>query len=141
MLTLQKLKELKQINRENSIIYRLLATIIGECEQISKNPSNSEIIGILQKLYKDNNTTLVECPKDRIDQIQDRIDQIQQLNMENDFISQYLPVQLTENELSALIGSQMAEGKCLPDIMRYLSANYKGRYDSKKAVTIINSLL
>ncbi len=134
MLTLQKLKELKQINRENSIIYRLLATIIGECEQISKNPSNSEIIGILQKLYKDNNTTLVECPKDRIDQIQ-------QLNMENDFISQYLPVQLTENELSALIGSQMAEGKRLPDIMKYLSANYKGRYDSKKAITIINSLL
>lgn len=134
MLTLQKLKELKQINRENSIIYRLLATIIGECEQISKNPSNNEIIGILQKLYKDNNTTLVECPKDRIDQIQ-------QLNMENDFISQYLPVQLTENELSALIGSQMAEGKRLPDIMKYLSANYKGRYDSKKAITIINSLL
>lgn len=134
MLTLQKLKELKQINRENSIIYRLLATIIGECEQISKNPSNSEIIGILQKLYKDNNTTLVECPKDRIDQIQ-------QLNMENDFISQYLPVQLTENELSALIGSQMSEGKRLPDIMKYLSTNYKGRYDSKKAITIINSLL
>lgn len=134
MLTLQKLKELKQINRENSIIYRLLATIIGECEQISKNPSNNEIISILQKLYKDNNTTLVECPKDRIDQIQ-------QLNMENDFISQYLPVQLTENELSALIGSQMAEGKRLPDIMKYLSANYKGRYDSKKAITIINSLL
>lgn len=134
MLTLQKLKELKQINRENSIIYRLLATIIGECEQISKNPSNSEIIGVLQKLYKDNNTTLIECPKDRIDQIQ-------QLNEENNFISQYLPVQLTENELSALIGSQMSEGKRLPDIMKYLSTNYKGRYDSKKAITIINSLL
>lgn len=134
MLTLQKLKELKQTNRENSIIYRLLATIIGECEQISKNPSNNEIIGVLQKLYKDNNTTLVECPEDRIDQIQ-------QLHEENNFISQYLPVQLTENELSALIGSQMAEGKRLPDIMKYLSANYKGRYDSKKAITIINSLL
>ncbi len=134
MLTLQKLKELKQINRENSIIYRLLATIIGECEQISKNPSNNEIIGVLQKLYKDNNTTLIECPKDRIDQIQ-------QLNEENNFISQYLPVQLTENELSALIGSQMSEGKRLPDIMKYLSTNYKGRYDSKKAITIINSLL
>lgn len=134
MLTLQKLKELKQVNRENSIIYRLLATIIGECEQISKNPSNNEIIGVLQKLYKDNNTTLIECPKDRTDQIR-------QLNEENNFISQYLPVQLTENELSALIGSQMAEGKRLPDIMKYLSANYKGRYDSKKAITIINSLL
>jgi uncharacterized protein YqeY len=134
MLTLQKLKELKQTNREKPVIYKLLATIIGECEQVSKSPSNNEIIDILQKMYKDNNTTLKECSEDRIDQIQE-------LNEENNFISQYLPVPLTNEELSALIGSQMSEGRRMPDIMKYLSANYKGRYDSKKALMIINSLL
>ena len=85
-------------------------------------------------MYKDNNTTLKECSEDRIDQIQE-------LNEENNFISQYLPVPLTNEELSALIGSQMSEGRRMPDIMKYLSANYKGRYDSKKALMIINSLL
>lgn len=134
MLTLQKLKELKQTNREKPVIYKLLATIIGECEQVSKSPSNNEIIDILQKMYKDNNTTLKECSEDRIDQIQE-------LNEENNFISQYLPVPLTNEELSALIGSQMSEGRRMPDFMKYLSANYKGRYDSKKALMIINSLL
>lgn len=134
MLTLQKLKELKQINREKPVIYKLLATIIGECEQISKNPSNNEIIGVLQKMYKDNNTTLGECSEDRIDQIQE-------LKEENDFISQYLPTQLTEDELLALINSQISQGKRMPDIMKYLNTNYKGRYDSKKTVIIINSLL
>lgn len=133
MLTLQKLKELKQSNRDKPIIYKLLATIIGECEQISKNPSNSEIVSVLQKMYKDNNTTLGECSRDRINQIQE-------LNIENNFLSQYLPIQLTEDELTALIDTQMSQGKRMPDIMKYLSANYKGRYDSKKAIVIINFL-
>lgn len=134
MLTLQKLKELKQANRDKPVIYKLLATVIGECEQISKNPSNNEIIGVLQKMYRDNNTTLGECSEDRIDQIQE-------LNEENSFLSQYLPTPLTDEELLALIGSQMSEGKRMPDIMKYLSTNYESRYDSKKAILIINSLL
>lgn len=134
MLTLQKLKELKQTNREKPVIYKLLATIIGECEQISKNPSNNEIVGVFQKMYKDNNITLKECSEDRIDQIKE-------LNEENNFLSRYLPTPLTDEELLTLIGSQMSEGKRMPDIMKYLSTNYKGRYDSKKAILIINSLL
>lgn len=134
MLTLQKLKELKQTNREKPVIYKLLATIIGECEQISKNPSNNEIVGVFQKMYKDNNITLKECSEDRIDQIKE-------LNEENNFLSRYLPTPLTDEELLALIGSQMSEGKRMPDIMKYLSTNYKGSYDSKKAILIINSLL
>lgn len=134
MLTLQKLKELKQNNRDKPVIYKLLATVIGECEQISKNPSNNEIIGVLQKMYRDNNTTLGECSEDRIDQIQE-------LNEENSFLSQYLPTPLTDEELLTLIGSQMSEGKRMPDIMKYLSTNYESRYDSKKAILIINSLL
>lgn len=69
MLTLQKLRELKQNNRDKLIIYKLLSTIIGECEQISRNPSNNEIVSVLQKMYKDNNTTLEECSEERIDQI------------------------------------------------------------------------
>ena len=134
MLTLQKLKELKQNNRDKPVIYKLLATVIGECEQISKNPSNSEIIGVLQKMYKDNNITLKECSEERIDQIKE-------LTEENNFIAQYLPTQLSDNELSALISSQMSQGKRMPDVMKYLSMNYKGRYDSKNAIKIIDSLL
>lgn len=133
MLTLQKLKELKHNNRDKPTIYKLLSTIIGECEQISRNPSNNEIVGVLQKMYKDNNTTLKECSEDRIDQIKE-------LKIENDFISQYLPTQLTDDELKAIIGSQLSQGAKLSVIMKYLVTNYKGRYDSKKAITLINSL-
>lgn len=134
MLTLQKLKELKQSNRDNEIVYKLLATIIGECEQISKNPSNNEIIGVMQKMYKDNNTTLAECSADRKEQILT-------LQKENEFIATYLPKQLSKDELTAIIGSQIANNASLSAIMKYLVANYKGQYDSKVAISIINSLL
>lgn len=134
MLTLQKLKELRLSYRKNPIIYNLLSTVIGECEQISKNPTTTEIICVLQKMYKDNNTTLNECSVERIDKIKE-------LNCENNFIKQYLPVQLNDSELTALIGSQISSGANLPKIMKYLSTNYKGRYDSKKVISIINSLL
>lgn len=134
MLTLQTLKNLKQQHRDNKIIYTLLSTIIGECEQISKDPSNNEIIGIMQKMYKDNNTTLSEC-------LNSHPEQAAVLMKENEFIEIYLPKQLTESELTALIGSQISNGMRMPEIMKYLSINYKGQYDGKLAVKIINSLL
>lgn len=134
MLTLQKLKTLKQQYRENKIIYTLLSTIIGECEQISKDPTNNEIVGVLQKMYKDNKTTISECSNTHPEQTSI-------LMQENDFIEIYLPKPLTENELTALIGSQILNGMRMPDIMKYLSINYKGQYDGKLAVKIINSLI
>ena len=133
MLTLEKLKSLKQEHRSNKLIYTLLSTIIGECEQISKNPSNQEIISIMQKMHKDNSTTINECATAFPDKVFD-------LQKENDFISMYLPKALTEQELTALIGAQIASGKRMPDIMKYLSSNYKGQYDGKEAVKIINLL-
>lgn len=132
MLTLQKLKELKQSHRNNEIIYKLLATIIGECEQISKDPSEDQILQIMMKIYKENNQTLNEC--------KDRFDVKEELMEENNFIKSFLPQQLTYTELAALINSQIVQGKKLPAIMSYLSQNYKGQYDSKKAIEIIKYL-
>ena len=48
MLTIQELKNLRINNRNNRVIYNLLSTIIGECEQISKDPSKDQIISIIQ---------------------------------------------------------------------------------------------
>lgn len=133
MLTLKKFKELKMSNRDKPVIYRLLSTIIGECEQISNNPSNNEILGVIQKIYKDNQTTLSECPKDRVTLIYE-------LNLENDFINQYLPEQLSKEELQAIIGNQISLKKKMPDIMKYLNTEYKGRYDGKSAILLIKEL-
>ena len=91
MVTLKKLKELKQIKRDNKVIYNLLNTIIGECEQISKDPSCSQVMDVIQKMYKDNKQTISECTVDRDDQLNT-------LNEENAFLERYLPQPLTKEE-------------------------------------------
>ena len=134
MLTIQELKNLRINNRIDKIIYNLLSTIIGECEQISKNPSNDQIISIIQKMYKDNNITLQSLPDDRKELVNN-------LKKENDYLETFLPKQLTEDELYALINSQIQSGNNMPKVMKYLSENYKGRYDGKMAARICNMLI
>lgn len=134
MLTIQELKDLRINNRNDKIIYNLLSTIIGECEQISKNPSNDQIISIIQKMYKDNNITLQSLPDDRKELIDN-------LKRKNNYLETFLPKQLTEDELYALINSQIQSGNNMPKVMKYLSENYKGRYDGKTAARICNMLI
>lgn len=133
-INIQELKNLRINNRNKKIIYNLLSTIIGECEQISKNPSNDQIISIIQKMYKDNNITLQSLSDDRKELIDN-------LKRENDYLETFLPKQLTEDELYALINSQIQSGNNMPKVMKYLSENYKGRYDGKTAVRICNMLI
>lgn len=133
MLTLQRLKEIKKEQRDNIIISNLLATVIGECEQISKNPSHNEILAIIHKMHKDNNYTLSLLTEDA--------PQFEYLKEENNFLSRFLPQPLTENELIAIINSQIAAGQKMPGIMKYLSENYKGRYDGKGAARLCNIYL
>lgn len=66
MLTLQRLKDIRKENREDQIVYNLLGTIIGECEQLSKNPSHNEILTIIQKMFKDNTETIKVCTREDI---------------------------------------------------------------------------
>lgn len=132
-MNIQDLKDLKNQNRNNTTIHTLLSTIIGECERIEKDPSENAIIGIIQKMVKNNEETLKECPSNRKD-IQES------LKLENEFMIQFLPKMLTDSELTALIGSQLSQGVKMPAVMKYLSLNYKGRYDGKKAIEIIKSL-
>lgn len=98
-----------------------------------KDPSCSQVMDVIQKMYKDNKQTISECSVDRVDQLNT-------LNEENAFLESYLPQPLTKEELTALISSQLTAGNNMSKIMKYLSEEYKGRYDGKVAVEIIKSL-
>ena len=133
MVTIQDLKDIRHSHRNNKVLYNLLSTVIGECEQISKAPSEEQIISVMQKMYKDNEATMKECPSSKIDIIFD-------LTEENKFLSIYLPKPLADSELIKLIKDRMDKGEKMPDIMKFLAANYKGRYDGKKASQFIKDL-
>ena len=132
-MTITNLKDLRQGLRANQLIYKLLSTVIGECEQVSKNPSENDILKVIRKIYKDNFDTIKLCEQRKID--------CYTLKLENEFLVQFLPKQLTENELEAIINAQIAAGEKMPGIMKYLSSNYKDRYDGKVAARICNLYL
>ena len=134
MLNIQDLKDIRNSHRNNKVLYNLLSTIIGACEQISKDPTEEQIISVMQKMYKDNETTMKECPGNRIDIIFD-------LTEENKFLSIYLPKPLADSELIKIIKEKLDAGDKMPDIMKYLTANYKGRYDGKKASQFIKDMM
>ena len=134
MLNIQDLKDIRSSHRNNKVLYNLLSTIIGTCEQISKDPTEEQIISVMQKMYKDNETTMKECPGSRIDIIFD-------LTEENKFLSVYLPKPLADSELIKIIKGKLDVGDGMPDIMKYLTANYKGRYDGKKASQFIKDMM
>lgn len=134
MLNIQDLKDIRSSHRNNKVLYNLLSTVIEECEQVSKDPSEEQIISIMQKMYKDNEATMKECPSSKIDIIFD-------LTEENKFLSIYLPKPLTDSELIKIIKERLDAGDKMPDIMKYLTANYKGRYDGKKASQFIKDMM
>lgn len=134
MLNIQDLKDIRNSHRNNKVLYNLLSTIIGACEQISKEPTEEQIISVMQKMYKDNETTMKECPGSRIDIVFD-------LTEENKFLSIYLPKPLADSELIKIIKEKLDAGDKMPDIMKYLTANYKGRYDGKKASQFIKDMM
>lgn len=134
MLNIQDLKDIRNSHRNNKVLYNLLSTIIGACEQISKDPIEEQIISVMQKMYKDNETTMKECPGNRIDIIFD-------LTEENKFLSIYLPKPLADSELIKIIKEKLDAGDKMPDIMKYLTTNYKGRYDGKKASQFIKEMM
>ena len=129
MLNLQRLKDIRKENREDQVIYNLLGTIIGECEQISKDPSHNEILKVIQKMFKDNSETIKVC---------NREDMKSTLDRENGFLSRFLPQPLTDDELTAIVNSQVQAGCNMSAVMKYLSENYRGRYDGKAAVRLCN---
>lgn len=133
MLNIQDLKDIRSSHRSNKVLYNLLSTIIGECEQISKDTSEEQIVSVMQKMYKDNEAAMKECPGSKIDIIFD-------LTEENKFLSIYLPKPLADSELIRLIKDRMDKGEKMPDIMKFLTTNYKGRYDGKKASQFIKDL-
>jgi uncharacterized protein YqeY len=62
--------------------------------------------------------------------------------IEMEYLQDYIKAQLSESELVSIIMQYKEDGlKNIGDYMRFLSSEYKGRYDGKTASMIINKIL
>lgn len=121
----------------------LLTTLIGEAAMIGKNDGNrestdDEVITVVKKFIK-NNKELMNIVKPETDGYADA-------KAENEFLTQYIPSQMTEEELRVAVQSRICtldeiSPKLMGSIMKWLKDNYVGHYDGNLASKVVKELL
>jgi len=105
----------------NSKLYStLLSEVLAEAKKENREPVNADFILVIKKLLK---IILI-----LFNSIKDK-SKIEELTSENNELTQWLPKQLTEDELENIINELKPTNIGLA--IKYLKENYDGRYDSK----------
>ena len=142
-----KLEEIKQDSMQarkdkNEVAKNLLITLYSEASMIGKNDGNritteSEVINTVKKFLKNLEETVSHTKNETV---------LTALSLERKLLNKYLPKQLTEDELTALIqrvikAQYLDSMRSMGLIMTFLKEHYDGRYDGKLASGIIRKLL
>jgi uncharacterized protein len=125
----------------------LLTTLIGEAEMLGKNDGNrevtdSEVTALIKKFIKNVDITL-----DAIGlKMYDADGRIADAQEERRILDSYLPKQLTQEQLTHIIGSMKVEFNVLDvkgkgAIMKTLKERFDGQYDGKMAAQVVDSAL
>lgn len=127
---------------KDTITTNVLTTLIGEAEAIGKNNGNrettdAEVIALVKKFTNNIMETL---------KVLDSNDsRVIVLVSEKKILKQYLPQQLTVDELTAIIQSIVTElnasKKDMGKVLGKLKQQYAGQYDGALAATITGQLL
>lgn len=125
-----KFDQLLARKRSNTIAASLLTTVIGEAELLAKNKSgkfaDEDVVALLKKFISNIETTLSVYPDNT------------NLVEEKSILTGYLPAQLSEDELRAIIAVAKQSGAVTgkADGMKYLKQHYAGKYDGKLASSL-----
>lgn len=76
--------ELRTRNQGNKIIKTLVNTIIGELDRVTKDPSEDQIIKVINKMYKSN----------------EEVTQTEDIKTEQEFLNSLLPKMMTTEEIT-----------------------------------------
>lgn len=145
-MILTDIKNLLTIARKNKTEdIAFLSTVVAEIVMIGKNNGNretteEETLVYLNKLKKNNLEVISLAEKNN------RLETINKVKHELTIIDQFLPKQLTEEELKNIIIEEVNKlpeknKKSMGIIMKFLKANYNQQYEGKLASKIINEIL
>jgi uncharacterized protein YqeY len=114
-----------------------LTTLIGELETFAKNAgreaTDADVVAFVQKTIKNINETL---------KVLDGKDDARAIDLafERTLFEQYLPKQLSAEELNEVINALIAAGhNSVGDVMKTLKTKYNGQYDGALASAILKS--
>jgi len=114
---------------KDAVATSVLTTLVGELEGLAKRTntgvSDATVVQICKKFIENNEATL---------QFAITTEAADELKSENVTLAKYVPVQLTADELRAIIAAMGTDNKGL--IMKNLKANHAGLYDGAVASKI-----
>lgn len=136
MTLIERIKSDRMQSRKSRdpVKLQILTTLLGECERVSKEPDDSQVIKVINKSIQGNMERITQIKVANVDSYN--------LKLENELLESYLPKMLTDEELEREISSLLMNSGVnftLGATMKYLKDNYPGRYDGKKANEIYKS--
>jgi uncharacterized protein YqeY len=131
--TVEQIKQERQLQRENPVIYSLLGVLLGEIDRLpiprTQSPSEDQIYAIVKKLYES-----AEYLAER--------DLSEEAKIEYVYLKDYIKQQLSAEEIIKIITGLKTNFNCnIGLVMKYFKDNYSGQYDGKLVSQIAKEIL
>jgi uncharacterized protein YqeY len=134
--TVEQIKQERQSQRDNPVIYSLLGVLLGEIDRLpiprTQSPTEDQIYAVIKKLY--------EAAKEMREMTPEA-------DQEYMYLKEYIKQQLTSEDIYAIIGTQKNTAiiKGIPMnigvIMKHFKDNYPCQYDGKLVSQIAKEML
>lgn len=146
---IERLKADQLLARKNkdTLKVTLLSTLIGEAVKVGKDNGNrdttdAETIAVIKKFMKNVGDTITVLRSQENPEATFFVQR--ELSKELDLYNQYLPKQLSEEDLKHEIYMFFLNNEgnvAMKDVMTFLKSNFSGLYDGKLASQIANQIL
>jgi uncharacterized protein YqeY len=135
-----KSDQLSSRKARDNVKTALLTTLLGELQTLAKNsgreePTDAQAVEVVKKFLKNNGVAQAAASSATNRAYKE------ELEIEQFILQAYLPKQLSEEELRALIKGFAAEGKDIGDAMKTLKTQYAGMYDGGLASKLMKAML
>ena len=120
---------IETMKNHDKVAHEIVSLVFGKCknEAIDKGypdrklPDNG-VLRIIQKTIKELEEEKLAFEK------AERAEKVEVLKAQMELLNKYLPKQLSEDEIRAIIAS--LEDKKIPSVMKHFKANYQGQVDN-----------
>mgnify|MGYP002517284426 CR=1 FL=1 len=131
--TVEQIKQERQSQRENPVIYSLLGVLLGEIDRLpiprTQRPTEDQIYAIVKKLYE--GAELLASK-----------DLSEESKIEYAYLKDYIKQQLSSEEIIKIITGLKTNFNCnIGLVMKYFKDNYSGQYDGKLVSQIAKEVL
>ena len=132
--TVEQIKQERQLQRDNTVIYSLLGVLLGEIDRLpiprTQSPTEDQIYAIVKKLYE--GAELLASK-----------DWSEEAKIEYAYLKDYIKTQLGRSEIEVVIADLILQqpNTNIGLVMKYFKDNYSGQYDGKLVSQIAKEIL